>query len=558
MKKFINLFKFSVLTLVILVLASCGKNSNSFNVIPKNATVVVVANGKALSSKTGIESFTQTNAYALLKKEVDEDEMENFKSFEPIFANMEESGIDFKNDYFFFTYKKENANYMTFYFNLLDASKFEAMINKVNETDGNNLTISKEGSFSYLYEENDSPFLFWNDKQLIFIISTNDEVTKENYLTEAKDLLTQKTENSINENKDFAEFVKNQKDISVWMDYAVFFDNLPPMQKMMIQSNMPYDMAGTLIHSYMDFQKGKVVLSYDVVMNDELKKFMDDNKLIKDKFDTDLLSVIPNKSYANFSVALDFLGYFNFVKDMMEDNQQSIDQFDQQFKAQSGMTIKEALNEFSGEITANIHRIAIDKVEKTDYMAYYKSGGEGDIKNFKKIVNEPVIYYSVALAMNNDKLFNVLIQNVGNIAEKTGDYYTINQGSFKAYFGLFGKNLIFTNDLALIEDVASGKMEGKSLQKSDVASHLGDFPTYAFVDFDMENYPKEVKEALAAEMGAGDFDIFSKMVSQYKKIEIIPKSMTEADMILWLKDDSKNSLEVILKSIDENIQAIAD
>ena len=289
-----------------------------------------------------------------------------------------------------------------------------------------------------------------------------------------------------------------------------------------------------------------------------MKSFMEDNKIIKDKFDTDLLSIIPEKSFANFSVAIDFLGYFNLVKDMMEENQQNIDNFDQQFKAQTGMTIKEALNEFSGEITAGVHRIAVEEVERTDYMAYYQAGGQGDINEFKKLVTQPVFYYNVAMAMNNDKLFNVLVQNIGELATKTGDYYTIENNSLNAYFGLFGKNLVYTNDKDLIDNIAAGKMDGNSLKNSDVASHLGDFPAYSFIDFDLDNYPQDVKEALESKMGSKNYLSFSKIVSSYKKIEIIPKSTSEASILFWLKDDSRNSLEVILKGFDENIQAIAD
>ena len=557
MKKFINLFRFSVLALIILVLSSCGKTDNPFNVIPKNATVVVVANGKTLSEKAGIENFTTTNTYALLKEEVD-DENEIFKTVEPIFANTEESGINFKKDFFFFMYKKESVNYLSFYFNLLDAAKFESIVNKINETEGSDLTISKDGKYSYLWdEEGDSPMMLWNDKQLIFTISTNGELTKEEYLKETKGLLVQKTENSINENEDFAKFIDNQKDISLWMDYSVFYDYLPPMQKMMIQSNLPYDMTGTLIHTYVDFQNGKVEVNYDVVMNDEFKSFMEDNKIIKDKFDTDLLSVFPEKSFANFSIAIDFLGYFNLIKDMMEENQQNIDNFDEQFKAQTGMTIKEALNEFSGEISMGLHRIAFEDVEKIDYMAYYQAGGQGDINEFKKIVNKPVFYFNTAIAMNNDKLFNVFLQNLGNMVTKTGDYYTIDNSSINAYFGLFGKYLVYTNDKDLIEKIATGKMNS-SLKDSEVASHLAKYPAYAFIDFDLDNYPQDVKDALEAEMGSKNYLGFSKVFSSYKKVEIIPKSTAEASLLFWLKDDSKNSLEVILKGFDDNIQALAD
>ena len=158
MKKFNKLFKISILALFVLVFASCGKTGNSYDVIPKDATLVVVANGKALSQKTGIDNITKTNTFALIKDQLDDEETEGFKAFEPIFEEPAESGIDFNKDYMFFSYRKKNVNYIAFYFDLLDAKKFEAMVNKINETEENGLTISKDEGFSYLFEEEDSPF----------------------------------------------------------------------------------------------------------------------------------------------------------------------------------------------------------------------------------------------------------------------------------------------------------------------------------------------------------------------------------------------------------------
>jgi hypothetical protein len=57
-----------------------------------------------------------------------------------------------------------------------------------------------------------------------------------------------------------------------------------------------------------------------------------------------------------------------------------------------------------------------------------------------------------------------------------------------------------------------------------------------------------------AESGKALINIFSV----YKKLEVIPESETKAKMVLWLKDNSRNSLEVIFNSFDDNIEAFID
>lgn len=554
-----NLSKLLLLSIIISVFTfySCTKTSSNFNIIPENATMVMVFDGKSLSEKSGYESFADSKTYQFIKSDVPEDEMENFMILDPIFKNTAESGLNLKSDYFAFNYKRGEISYMALVMNIIDKSKFEATMTKINEVEEANFEIQSDDKWNYIFEENgSSPLIIWDETKIMVLFSTDGSQSKDVYLAESKLLWDQKSDKSIGSNKDFQKFEQNRKDMSVWMDYSIFFDNLPPMQKMMVQSNMPFDMSGTMLHFYADFQKGKAVFSYDVKMNDEMQSFMKENKLIKDKFDMAILEALPQKSYANFSMAFDLLAYFEIFKDGMEQNQQSIDKIDQQFKETVGMTIKEALNEFSGEIVFNVHKIGIKEVEKTDYRSYYESDGEKDISEFKIMAKQPVIYYSVAAEMNNDKFFNILIEKFTNQVEKIDGYYAM--ASMDTYFGLFGKKLIFTNDKDLIIDAADGQIEGASLATSEIADNLKDFPTYAFVDLDLDMYPAEIREALKEMMGEEEYNSFTNIISAYKKLEVKPKSINEAEVVLWMKDESKNSLEVMLKGFDSNIEAIVD
>lgn len=558
MKKLRKLLKISLLMFVV-AFYSCSKTDSSFNIVPDNATMMIVFDGKSLSEKSGFKSFSDSKTYEFIKKEMDSDEMENFKLMEPIMKNSSESGLDMSKDFFLFAYKKETNNFFGLVFNLVDKAKLESTIANISKASEEKMEINTDGQWSYMInEEENSPLFIWDANKLLVLMGTSGNISKDDYLAESKALWSQKEDKSLSSNKDFKNFIKNRKDISMWVDYSIFYDNLPPMQKILMQSNMPFDMSGTMLYFYTDFQKGKLVASYDVVMNDEMKNFLKENQVIKDKFDQDILDIFPAKSFANFSMAFDFLAYFEVLKNTLEQNQQDMENVDAQFKAQMGMTIKEALNEFSGEVVLNVHRIGFEEVEKIDYMAYYQSGGEEDIDAFKKMEMQPVVYYSIGAEMNNDKLFGILIQAMGGMIEKTEDYYTINNQVFNGYLGLFGKKLLFTNDQNLIEDAADGKVEGESLASSDVAKNLKDFPAYAFIDLDLDDYPAEIKDGLSDIMGEQNSISFSAFMSMFKKLEIKPKSANEAEMTLYMKDDSKNSLELMLRGIDNNIEAIAD
>jgi len=514
---------------------------------------------KQFSEKSGYTTFAESNAYKLFKEELAQDEAETFKILDPIMNNSVESGLDLKKDIVAFTFKNEDNNFVGVHFQLTDKAKFEKLLSDVAASNQEEITIGNESSFSFMVTENqDAPILIWNDKQLLMLGfmdgSQNFEVAKAQAVT----LLNQSEKESIHSNKDFSDFASNKKDMSLWVDYAVLYDNIPGMQAMMMQSSMPFDMKGVLLHFFLDFQKGKMVLSYKTILNEEMKSYMKENQIIKDKFDLELLDVMPSKSHANFSMAFDFLAYFNIMKATLEQSQMSIDTYDQEFKNQTGMTIKEALNEFGGEVVFNVHKVDVREVEKTDYMAYYQAGGEGNIEDFKKVVTMPVALYTVAMEMNNDKLFNILIEKTGGLLVQTGAYYTIQNDDFEGYIGLFGKKLVFTNDKNLIEQVTDGVYDGETLAKSEVADNLKNFPAYGYLDLNMDNYPEGLKTTLVEMMGADEFDIFTSMMKEYSKLEVKPTSAYEAEMVLWLKDDSRNSLEIMLKSVDNNIEALAN
>lgn len=555
MKKHTNLLNLSLILFIVATLASCSKTDNAFKIIPDNATMVAVFDGASLSSKSGVDDFTQTNFYSAIQKEMSASELEKLKIFEPVLANTQEAGINLNTDFFMFSFKKEKTNYMAAHFQLLDKAKFEKVLKDAFKISESSTTIQQDGDYSYVGGEGEG-MMMWNDKKLMLLFDMKSRQETAGLLADLKGLMDANSDKSILDNDDFNEFLKDKKDISFWVDYAIFYDNMPQMQQVALQANLPYDMTGTIMHFNIDFQNGKTVMDYKANLNEEMVTYMEDHKLIKDKFDTDLLAYLPATSFANASMALDFMEYYNLILNMMEQKQQDLDQVDAAFKAQTGITIKEALNDFSGDMVFSLHGFGTQEVEEVDYMAYYQSEDRGDISKYTTIKEKPVPYYSVAIKMNSDKVFNILIENLKSAAVKTGDYYTFKMGNVELYFGLFKTNLIATNDKSLVDKLANGE-DFESLATTNIASSLKDFPTYLFLDLNIDHYPTNMKEMIQKAMGE-KYVNFEKGMQIFDNLEVLPESMTSQKVILNMTDKSKNSLELMIQAMDDNVEALAN
>ena len=127
---------YSLLALLLILLASCGKKSNV--PVPKNAGLVFHINGASLNSKLSWDEFKQGELYKMAKEEVKD------ALALKILENPDSSGVDIKSDAYFFLANTGANSYAAFTCNLKDDKAFARMMQTIEPMK----TINKQGELS--------------------------------------------------------------------------------------------------------------------------------------------------------------------------------------------------------------------------------------------------------------------------------------------------------------------------------------------------------------------------------------------------------------------------
>ena len=529
-----------LMMLVITLLASCSTEKSNLTAIPGDAGFVMVVDGKAINEKGNIQSISESKAYKKILAELSVDELSDFKQFEYIFKDTKESGIAINEEFIAFVNMVGGEAAIGLNLLVLDKSKVDALFQKVVEKE-DDLNIITEDGVSFFTE--DQVIIAWNEQQ--FLVLTEKGVASEALVNDAKALLKQTADQSISSNDSYSEFYAKKKDISIWFNYDLILDNMPPAQQMMLTSQIPFSMKGTYMLAFANFEKGKVVVEYETKMNDEMKKYMEDYQVLNDDFDTDVLEMLPEESYANIGMSLNLFNYYHMFLDMYKEKQVDTEMYTAQVEKELGVTVDDLLKSISGEMAVSLHGVKM--TEKTSNT--YAVDENGEFKMMEKTDMQPELLYSAVIKYENDIIWNIIEKRADELGlTKVDGYYSIPTANISVAY--INKTMLITNDLDLITKVIADGKYSPSLKSSDVADYLSKFPVYAELNTDLDGYPEDIKEYLKKQGGNQSEGIF-KFLSTYKRIQIIPTDMTSAKMIIELKDNSKNSLEVILNNIDE-------
>ncbi|MCK5856720.1 MAG: DUF4836 family protein [Bacteroidales bacterium] len=550
MKNYTRILQASLSMFVIMLLASCSSPKSDLTATPSDAGFVMVVDGKTLSEKGGVDDITESAFYEKMIKEIPSDEMADFKQFEYIFKDSKESGIGVNDEFMLFVKMENSQPIIGLNFKVLDRSKVDALFQKVVEKEEAEVEIVSEDGMNYIIDPDKEAVIIWNDAQLLVYAQV--ESPSENILATAKGLLKQSASESILSNSVYNEFYKNKKDVSVWFNYDLFLKNLAPAQQMMIASQLPFSMEGTYFYGYADFQKGKVVVEYESVLNDDMQEWMKKYQIINDDFDTDVLKMMPKTSYANMEFSISLINYYHLFVDMYKEKQVDTEMYTAQVEKEIGMTIDEVLESFSGEMAMSLH--GIEMKEKTS-MSYGIDEETGEFKMEEKTSMQPNPKYSAVIKFTNDKIWELMETRASELGlQKTNGYYSIPQ--IDLLIAYVNSTMLITNDSSLLAEViANGSVE-PNLKSTEVTSYLNKFPTYMEIDMDLDNYQDELKDMLKQEG-----DVLSpklmEALNTYKRLQIMPTSTTSAVMILELKDDSKNSLEIIINNMTEAVSELS-
>jgi len=534
--KIMKLLNLSIaLLLSIVFITSCTKKDESLKHLPKTADMVFTFNPQQLQEKSEVKNIAETKAYKNFTKNITAEESEHFQSFDYIFKDSDESGIDLAKNVFFFENNQHNG-YNTSVgvnFMLANSTKFTAMIEKIVESKSDSIEIVVEDGINYLIRKGkeSKSILAWNETTVVAIHQTkgrsNIKYLKENTAL----LINQKTSNSLASNKDFSEFYSKRKDINLWLGSDFLLSKIPQEYRTIVKMQSPVKLKDIGYHHYIDFQNGNAIMESELILPDDLKSLVEEFHVIKENFDEKMLTIIPQKSLFNLSFAVDPYEFYRMIKKLYAERQVDTKGMEQLLEASTDIKLEKVLKAFAGEVIINVHDIKLLMVSNED-----------DTTANPTSHTETKFLYSVAVKLDDEEVYNWAVKQFSdNEPEMVDGYYVLFDEDGDNYIAMLDNYLLLTNDKNVIVNFTTKKKLKPSLADSDIGTHLRKYPVYARINMDYSNYSNDIQNFFDT-----TYNDDLQMKNKLSEIIYEPESSYRSEVSFSFKDKNTNSLKQIL------------
>ncbi len=330
--------------------------------------------------------------------------------------------------------------------------------------------------------------------------------------------------------KELAKFTNKKADFGFFMDFENYMKVMPiskddPNAAMMDSKFMKDMMKDSYMSGYLNFEKGKITLDYDMSGSKNMKKFIESAyKKGNPKF-ADYLGGEDLIGFGTLSLNIDAILDYYEKAGLFESP--SVKEGLAKIQATTGLSIRDIANKFSGDFSLGFVGIEEDKSEETVSIDEYSGYSEGR-KNTK-----PVITFAIGI---RDSLLSKVFDTIPKLIKKP-NYY-----AFEEMGGMSLKNgvLFITTNQMLLEDFAlDGRLN--TYNKNNAKQSIADNSMYGYFNFEaLANAMMEVNPEVAEALSAMDYAEF--------------KATKDANFsgVLHMKDKNTNALKSFGKMIIES------
>ena len=200
-----------------------------------------------------------------------------------------------------------------------DVKKFDELMKGVVESEPS-ITLSETNGIREVHIPEDEINVAYNDSRIVLAFGEN-----------ASTLVSQKAEESILANENFAEFATSDKDFSMFMDYEWIMNATLEAQKSMntaasVSPQLMEYIKDMCVYGSLNFETGKVVGDMKVYPSEEAKKYIDEFYV---KPTDKLIGLLPENSYLGLNFAIK--NYSECLKYLGENERQQIEQILQEY-----------------------------------------------------------------------------------------------------------------------------------------------------------------------------------------------------------------------------------
>ena len=510
-----------LLTCTLIIFSSCNRHEKEiYKIVPDNVTVIGSFSPGKIMEKGNMSELE------FVKKALTGNEFNRI-----LFENPGVSGIDMNSRSCVFLLGKDQK-YLGVVMPLKSKKVFEVFLDKLGEE--YHAPFEKETLDNFSFSSRDNNAIGWNNKLLIHLTQLNaqDDFPIEGKLTE---LFSLQPENCILSEKDFKNFLDEQKDINVWFS-SNQIGKLADADLGML--NMLGAINNNYAHIFLEFQDGAIVFHSNLVFNADFKKSFDKFNIIDKDAEPELLKMLPEED-------LILAGNFRL-------NPEKIDEIINTFfsgnnphqgdpQEGAGNTVIELLKSLEGSMAFSINGIrSIDP--GTDSIAE------------KKLFNFKIPVLVAAMKLSDEKLFSDFIDKVSQKAtiQKKEGYYIINAEGVPFYIGITKNIILLSNQETYFSEAFSSGSLKNNLGDSDVSKSLVNYPICIFMNLDRDSYSEKVREYMDSEMDKKFARGMEGFGASLKSLTI-SGGIEKSEMRIEFKDHSANSLGILLKAIDKKI-----
>ncbi|MBI5915629.1 MAG: DUF4836 family protein [Bacteroidetes bacterium] len=397
---------------VILLIAACKKEAkmpgDALAYVPANSTAVTAIDLKKLMQKADFESIKKMEFFQNMVKETQDENPQLTK----VLLDPAASGIDLESKIYTSTsFGEENPEEVTTYFfiPLKDASAFEAMW-KSNKDE----LSEKEGI--KILDGGGNAIMGWNKSLAVFAFSNETSDALEQRLVNAFKV---DEKNATATNANLQKALSGDHDITSWMSTNPLAKNAGAGFALSMVNVKSEALKDNFIHSYADFEKGRMVGHSDFFINKELgENFI--GKFFKKETSTDFSKVLPNEKPTFATVlALDLRGIDQFLSERPQNKDYA------DFVLNNlGVKRQDMLEAFGGDLL--VAGFGSNNLQNTKIMAATNLKNEARAREIlqaavkdKKLKEIEPGYYAITSVGNED--FSITVnRGMGKILIKNG------------------------------------------------------------------------------------------------------------------------------------------
>ena len=516
-----------LLGLVLLFVASCSKKPASLALIPSDAAWVVSIDFKSLYQKADIGSSEDS---AEFKQWVDSlsitDKQRDF--FRELLHNPRNSGIRFREPIYFFQYGQQGGNGMENYIgmacSLSDKEKFEKTLNQLLALTDKKHTLTEESGYKLLNMAEGRYTLSWdNDKALFLGVGDADEEPSSELQIplKAKQLRSLEAKKQITSLDGFADFLSDQKDISVWVNVADAYTSLDEKlpSSAALSPSLFNLQQGTYLYATLEFEKEEIILSARTLYNEKYQKLLDKHRIGEASFNKKLLKHFPEKMPMAFTGAVNVKHYYEFLKEAEPELVKEADI--EQWLAKKDLQLDNLLNLFGGSFVVAL-------------------------EDFETGMSIPIPVVGASFDVNDRKILDKIVAEE-DLFTKEGDRYSVTFFFVSIHFAYNDKAFFISNSSDEVDAFIAGKHKDNAYSSS-LASQAGKNSFYGFFNLNLDDYPSIIRMAIKSDRSSRNDASLQWLIDHSKDLEIKANAKENtASLIYHMKNVERNSLYSFLQ-----------